>query len=131
MQTRRPYRAGAADGIRAKYFQVSVSPDEEAKIRRRAALARPLLTVEEVRRLPDDEALVFCPGHAPIRARRLPYFRDPVLAGRAAVPPPPASGRLDRDWAGWTAWKALPPPPGLLAPPPPLPTARDLDKIGS
>lgn len=114
---KRSWNAGAAGGRRASSW--------------RHELARPLLTVEEVRRLPEDEALVFCPGHAPIRARRLPYFRDPVLAERAAVPPPPTSGRLERDWAAWTAWQALPPPPGLLSPPPPLPTARDLDKIGS
>jgi type IV secretion system protein VirD4 len=52
---------------------------------------RPLLTPDEVRRLPDDEALIYVAGCAPIRGARVPYWRDPELARRAAVPPPAES----------------------------------------
>ena len=45
-------------------------------------LARPLLTAEEVRRLPDTDALVFTAGHPPIRGRRVPYYTDPELVRR-------------------------------------------------
>ncbi len=49
---------------------------------------RPLLSPDEVRRLPDDEALIYVAGCAPIRGARVPYWRDPELARRAAMPPP-------------------------------------------
>jgi type IV secretion system protein VirD4 len=39
-------------------------------------VARPLLTAEEARRLPNGEAVVFVAGHAPVRGRRVPYFAD-------------------------------------------------------
>ena len=54
---------------------------------------RPLLSPDEVRRLPDDEALIYVAGCAPIRGARVPYWRDPELARRAAMPPPPESER--------------------------------------
>jgi type IV secretory pathway TraG/TraD family ATPase VirD4 len=41
-----------------------------------------------VRRLPEDEALIYVAGCAPIRVARVPYWRDPELARRAAIPPP-------------------------------------------
>jgi type IV secretion system protein VirD4 len=62
----------------------------------RQEVARPLLTAEEVRRLPDGEALVFTAGHPAIRAARLPYFRDPVLAPLAAIACPAESDRIGR-----------------------------------
>ncbi len=62
----------------------------------RGELGRALLSPDEVRRLPADQALVFAAGHAPIRALRLPYFLDPELAARARLPPPAASDRLNR-----------------------------------
>ncbi|HEV3077075.1 MAG TPA: type IV secretory system conjugative DNA transfer family protein [Thermoanaerobaculia bacterium] len=52
---------------------------------------RPLLSPDEVRRLPDDEALIYVAGCAPIRGARVPYWRDPELARRAAMPPPTES----------------------------------------
>ncbi|HVT15210.1 MAG TPA: type IV secretory system conjugative DNA transfer family protein [Thermoanaerobaculia bacterium] len=61
-------------------------------------VGRPLLTSEEVRRLPDGEALVFTSGHAPIRGRRVPYWRDGRLAERCAVAPPARSDRVEREW---------------------------------
>jgi len=54
---------------------------------------RPLLSPDEVRRLPDDEALIYVAGCAPIRGARVPYWRDPELARRAAMLPPPESER--------------------------------------
>lgn len=55
---------------------------------------RPLLTPDEVRRLPAGEALIYVAGCAPIRGARVPYWRDPELARRAAMPPPPASEEM-------------------------------------
>jgi type IV secretion system protein VirD4 len=54
---------------------------------------RPLLSPDEVRRLPEGEALIFVAGCAPIRGQRVPYWRDRDLAQRAAVPPPKGSER--------------------------------------
>jgi type IV secretory pathway TraG/TraD family ATPase VirD4 len=51
--------------------------------------ARPLLTAEEMRRLPDTEALVFVTGHAPIRGRREPYFHSPHLVQCCLTVPEP------------------------------------------
>lgn len=56
-----------------------------------------MLTSEEVRRLPDREALIFTSGHPPIRGRRVPYYRDGRLAGRCAVAPPEKSDRLKHE----------------------------------
>jgi type IV secretion system protein VirD4 len=53
-----------------------------------AEAGRPLLSADEVRRLPDGEALIYVAGCAPIRGERVPYWRDPELARRAALPPP-------------------------------------------
>jgi type IV secretion system protein VirD4 len=57
-------------------------------------VGRPLLTAEEVRRLPDGEALVFVAGHRTIRGRRAPYFGDGELAGRRRVAAPGESDRI-------------------------------------
>ncbi|HVT18577.1 MAG TPA: type IV secretory system conjugative DNA transfer family protein [Thermoanaerobaculia bacterium] len=65
-------------------------------------LARPLLTPEEVRRLPDDEALVFTAGHPPIRGRRVPYYTDAELVRRCALKPPRDSDRIEQPGGRWT-----------------------------
>lgn len=51
-------------------------------------IQRRLLTPDEAMRLPDDDALVFVAGHPPIRATKIRYFTDHVLAHRASLPPP-------------------------------------------
>jgi type IV secretion system protein VirD4 len=61
-----------------------------------AEAGRPLLSPDEVRRLPDGEALIYVAGCAPIRGERAPYFQDPELARRAAVAPPEESDRVVR-----------------------------------
>ena len=55
---------------------------------------RPLLSPDEVRQLPEGEALVYVAGCAPIRGARVPYWRDPELARRAGVPAPGGSDRV-------------------------------------
>jgi type IV secretion system protein VirD4 len=52
-------------------------------------IRRPLLTPDEVLRLPKDEALVFQYGGRPIRAQRIKYYEDAEFARRASLPPPP------------------------------------------
>ena len=64
---------------------------------------RPLLTPDEVMRLPDDSALVFVAGHPAIYARKIRYYSDPAFRSRAAVAAPAASDRLEHDWSHWTS----------------------------
>jgi type IV secretory pathway TraG/TraD family ATPase VirD4 len=56
---------------------------------------RPLLSPDEVRRLPDGEALVYVAGCAPIRGERVLYWRDAELARRAGVAAPARSDRVE------------------------------------
>jgi type IV secretion system protein VirD4 len=63
-------------------------------------LARPLLTAEEVRRLPDGEALVFVAGHPTVRGRRVAYFADAEWAGRGGLGAPGRSDRVAGGGAG-------------------------------
>jgi type IV secretion system protein VirD4 len=53
-----------------------------------AETERPLLTPDEARRLPPDDALVFVAGHAPIYGRKIKYFADATFSERAKLPPP-------------------------------------------
>jgi type IV secretion system protein VirD4 len=53
-----------------------------------AETERPLLTPDEARRLPPDDALVFVAGHAPIYGRKIKYFEDATFSERAKLPPP-------------------------------------------
>jgi type IV secretion system protein VirD4 len=65
--------SGGRFGFRGA-VQVAVSESE-----------RPLLTPDEARRLPPDDALVFVAGHAPIYGRKIKYFEDPTFSARAAI----------------------------------------------
>ena len=68
----------------------------------RQETARPLLTPGEVMQLPPDQAIVQVSGLAPIRARKIRYYADPVLLRRVATPPtdlPPISEGALIDWA--------------------------------
>ena len=46
---------------------------------------RPLLTPDEVRRLPEDDALVLVAGQPPVYAKKIKYYRDPVFSERAKI----------------------------------------------
>jgi type IV secretion system protein VirD4 len=50
--------------------------------------SRPLMTPDEVQRLPRDQAILFGGGAAPYRAKKVIYYDDPRFRERAAVPPP-------------------------------------------
>ena len=105
--------------------------------------SRPLLTPDEVMRLPDDAALVFVAGHPPIYARKIRYYEDPTFTARAAVTAPAESDRLEHDWSHWTARaiaKVYPTVPAegaqqsLLPEEPPEPdqaASRDADQVDS
>ena len=68
------------------------------------SVGRPLLTPEQVMRLPaakkdgadkvvePGELLVFAAGHAPIKGMQTPFFMDKEFQRRAAIPPPQMSG---------------------------------------
>lgn len=66
--------------------QVSVSEHQ---------VERPLMTPDEVRRLPRDEALVFVTGEPVIRARKVRYYEIPELVRRARMSPP---ARIGYSW---------------------------------
>jgi type IV secretion system protein VirD4 len=60
-----------------------------------AETERPLLTPDEARRLPPDDALVFVAGHAPIYGRKMKYFEDATFSERAKVALPKATPARD------------------------------------
>jgi type IV secretion system protein VirD4 len=73
----------------------------------RQETARQLLTPGEVMQLSPDEEIVLVAGLAPIRARKLRYFRDRNFAVRVAPAPKLTQGRYpdcpklrDDDWSG-------------------------------
>jgi type IV secretion system protein VirD4 len=47
---------------------------------------RPLLTPDEARRLPEDDALIFVAGYPPIYGKKIRYYIDPTFSARAKVP---------------------------------------------
>jgi type IV secretion system protein VirD4 len=49
---------------------------------------RPLLTADEVGRLPAEASLVFATGARPIYGRKIRYWQDPEFARNAGIPPP-------------------------------------------
>src|SRR5439155_25911142 len=65
--------------------------------------SRPLLTPDEVMRLPEDAALIFVAGQPPIYGRKIRYYLDPVFSERAKISPPERSDRLAHDWNQWAA----------------------------
>lgn len=73
---------------------------------------RPLLTPDEILRLPFEDALLFVGGASPYRARKLMYYLDPRLRDCVKLSPPDSSRRqrgelLSRrassDWDGMVA----------------------------
>jgi type IV secretory pathway TraG/TraD family ATPase VirD4 len=82
---------------------------------------RPLLTHDEVQRLPQGSAedprepgdlLVFVTGHAPVHGKKIRFYQDREFVQRATdYLPPEASDRIPHDW-----WPWRPPPTG--GPPP-------------
>ena len=88
--------------------------------------ARPLLTPDEVLRLPFDEAILLVSGMAPYRAKKLMYYLDPRFKGRAGLPPPDSPreqrAQLPRRSGPVSEWATLPPiAPAEPASPPPDP----------
>ena len=73
----------------------------------RQETARPLLTPGEVMQLPPKDELVLISGLAPIRARKLYYYRDRNFTSRILPTPDLATGRYEDcppprrdDWSG-------------------------------
>ncbi len=82
----------------------------------RQETARPLLTPGEVMQLPPDEEVVMVSGHAPIRAKKIRYYRDGNFKHRVLAPPLLVPGRYvdvpparSDDWSGL----AMPIVPGV------------------
>jgi type IV secretion system protein VirD4 len=55
---------------------------------------RPLMTPDEVRRLPIDEGLIFTRGRHPIRAKLLLYYQEPYFRQLSEIPAPAKSDRI-------------------------------------
>ena len=69
----------------------------------RQEAARPLLTPGEVMQLPPDDALILAGGTAPIRARKVRYYADPVFLARLQPPArlgPVGGPGLPSSWDG-------------------------------
>ena len=62
----------------------------------------PLITPDEVMRLPEDNGLVFIAGERPIWAMKARYFADARLAKRAGTPPPERCEPIAHAWETWT-----------------------------
>jgi type IV secretion system protein VirD4 len=77
--------------------------------------SRPLLTPDEVMRLPEDAALIFVAGQPAIYGRKIRYYADPVFSERAKMHAPARSDRLVHDWSQWTGRTA---PPATQTPAP-------------
>jgi type IV secretion system protein VirD4 len=64
--------------------------------------ARPLITPDEVSRLPYEDAILLVGGQAPYRARKVMYYLDPRFKDRADWPTPDSErqrrGELPRQW---------------------------------
>ena len=56
--------------------------------------ARDLLTADEFMVLHDQDMVVFVKGQPPVYGRKAFYYENPVLLGRASIPPPKESDRL-------------------------------------
>jgi type IV secretion system protein VirD4 len=87
--------------------------------------ARPLLTPDEVLRLPFDEAILLVSGMAPYRAKKLMYYLDRQFSGRTGLPPPDGArdqrAQLPRRAGPISEWAAFAPIPAPAPPPPPPP----------
>lgn len=98
-------RAYAGSRLTPMLMHVSASEQETS---------RPLLTPDEVMRLPEDAALIFVAGRPAIYGRKLRYYDDPVFSARAAIPPPARSDRVPHDWTTWTSRVRQSEPAGVL-----------------
>jgi type IV secretion system protein VirD4 len=91
--------------------------------------ARPLLTADEVLRLPYDDAILLVSGMAPYRAKKLMYYLDRRFSGRAGLPPPDGAreqrAQLPRRAGPVSEWATLA-PIAEPAPPPPPPGPPDV-----
>jgi type IV secretion system protein VirD4 len=63
--------------------------------------SRPLLTPDELRRLPRDQAITLLANRHPILGTYLPYFKDPAYRVRVLAPPE-ETAVLPQDWSYWT-----------------------------
>jgi type IV secretion system protein VirD4 len=77
--------------------------------------ARPLLTADEVARLPHDRLLVLPAGFHPILADRRRYFEDRELREKTRIAPPRVSARFEHDWPRWIRQVPIPPSPEQIS----------------
>lgn len=64
---------------------------------------RPLLTPDEVLRLPEEQTIVFVGGHPPLQGAKIRYYLDRVFQERAQIQQPSTSDRLPLQQSPWTA----------------------------
>lgn len=61
---------------------------------------RPLMTADEIMRLPEDEMLIFMNKRSPIRGKKVPYYNDPTLVKWSQIPP--TTGTMPKVVHPWT-----------------------------
>lgn len=96
----------------------------------RTETARPLLTVGEVLKLPDDREIVLASAMAPILCFKAQYYTDKRLLRRILPSPSVQTGPRPLspdDWTGIAAVKTQ----MLMLPPPPEPAAEDDEIMAS
>ena len=58
---------------------------------------RPLITIDEIRMLPDDRSLILFKNKKLIKAFTSPYFKDARYRGYAAIPPVPVQSDIPNE----------------------------------
>jgi type IV secretion system protein VirD4 len=87
-------------------------------------MQRPLITPDEVMRLPEQNALVFVAGERPIWAMKGRYFEDQRLEQRTRFPAP---SRCEPIPHAWDTWSYSEPSGHRAAADAAVPEARDID----
>lgn len=62
-----------------------------------AEVQRPLITPDEVSRLPKDDMLIFVGSMPVIYGKKIRHYEDPVLQRRSQIPPPKQSDKISMD----------------------------------
>jgi type IV secretion system protein VirD4 len=62
-------------------------------------IQRPLVTPDEVLRMPSDDSLIFVGNLSPIYGRRIKYFEDPVFQSRSQIKPSDMTGKISVDYS--------------------------------
>ncbi|MCA9408678.1 MAG: type IV secretory system conjugative DNA transfer family protein, partial [Candidatus Omnitrophica bacterium] len=60
---------------------------------------RPLVTPDEILRMPSEDALIFVGNFPPIYGKKIRYFKDPEFLKRSQIRPPSVTGKITVDFS--------------------------------